>query len=42
MCMRDGINEVRVHLLRDRHELKKQYPNEADVRASGQRGQSDL
>jgi hypothetical protein len=31
-----------VHLLRDRHELKEQYPEHADVRASGQGCQSRL
>ena len=31
-----------VHLLRDRHELKEQYPDDADVRASGQGRQSGL
>ena len=31
-----------VHLLRDRHELKEQYPEDADVRASGQGRQSGL
>ncbi|HXZ04807.1 MAG TPA: transposase [Ktedonobacteraceae bacterium] len=29
-----------VHLLRDRHELKEQYPDDANVRASGQGCQS--
>jgi transposase len=42
MCIRACINEVRVHLLRDRHELTEQYPDDADVRASGQRRQSPL
>ncbi len=31
-----------VHLLRDRHELKEQYPEDAEVRASGQGRQSHL
>ena len=31
MCIQACINEVRVHLLRDRHELKEQYPDDADV-----------
>ena len=31
-----------VNFLRDRHELKEQYPDDADVRASGQGRQSGL
>ena len=31
MCIWDSINEARVHLLRDRHELKEQHPDDADV-----------
>jgi hypothetical protein len=31
-----------VHFLCDRHELKEQYPEDADVRASGQGCQSGL